>query len=451
MLSLISRIAHAFDVDRAVLFGLLTRIWSAGAGPLTALIIAVTFSPLVQGYYYTFLNLLAFQIVLELGLGSVITVFASHEWAKLKLDERGAITGEPQALSRLASLARFALYWYAYVAAALALGLATIGIGFFTVSEQGKTVQWLAPWIALCGLTAVNVLTLPLWALLQGCGQIAQVNFFRLVDGVIKAAALWMAMLNGAGLWAIPASLAASVIWTAAYAFTRHWGFVVSLLGFVVSARIAWRREILPVQWRIGVSWISGYLMFALITPALFYFQGPVIAGQMGMTWAFVSGITSLATPWLHAKTPRFGMLVASQKYSELDQVVYRTTAITVLIATVGELCVLAVVAWINAVEHPFATRVLPLAPAAILALAETLNLVSIAQSSYLRAFKQEPFVFVSLICGTTVGASVIIFAKHYGPMWVVSAYLLGIAIALAWGSVIFVRFRRGLYTNRPA
>jgi len=144
-------------------------------------------------------------------------------------------------------------------------------------------------------------------------------------------------------------------------------------------------------------------------------------------------------------------MLVASKKYSELDQVVYRTTAITVLIATVGELCVLAVVAWINAVEHPFATRVLPLAPAAILALAETLNLVSIAQSSYLRAFKQEPFVFVSLICGTTVGASVIIFARHYGPIWVVTAYLLGIAIALAWGSVIFVRFRRGLYTSRPA
>ena len=63
MLSLISRIAHAFDVDRAVLFGLLARIWSAGAGPLTALIIAATFSPAVQGYYYTFLNLLAFQIV----------------------------------------------------------------------------------------------------------------------------------------------------------------------------------------------------------------------------------------------------------------------------------------------------------------------------------------------------------------------------------------------------
>jgi hypothetical protein len=333
---LIPRIARALDIDRAVSLELLGRIWSAGAGPLTALIIATAFSPAAQGYYYTFLNLLALQLVLELGLAGVITVFAAHEWSKLGLDGRGAVIGEPRARSRLASLARFALCWYACVAGFLALGLATAGAWFFGARPHAD-VEWLAPWIALCTLTAVNALFLPLWALLQGCGQVPQVAFFRLVDGIIRAGVLWLAMLNGAELWAIPASLVASLAWTVLYFLARYRAFAISLLGAPAAGHIDWKREILPVQWRIGVSWVSGYLMFALITPALFHFHGPVVAGQMGMTWAFVSGVIGLASAWLHARTPGYGVLISSERFSELDRVALRATAMTVLIAVIGE------------------------------------------------------------------------------------------------------------------
>jgi hypothetical protein len=69
----------------------------------------------------------------------------------------------------------------------------------------------------------------------------------------------------------------------------------------------------------------------------------------------------------------------------------------------------------------------------------------------YLRAFKQEPFMLVSLICGAGVGASVILLARPYGPMEVLTAYFTGIALSLAWGSVIFFRFRRELHARRVA
>ena len=451
MLPLIPRIARALDVDRAVSLGLLASIWSAAAGPLTALIIAVAFSPQLQGYYYTFLNLLALQIVLELGLAGVVTVFASHEWSKLRLDGRGAVVGDPQARSRLASLARFALWWYASVAAVLALGLLAAGAWFFGLSRQETAVEWHGPWMALCALAAINALFLPLWALLQGCGQVAKVNFFRLGEGIIKAAVLWTAMLNGAELWAIPASLAASLAWTALFLLARYRAFAISLLGAPAAGGIDWKREILPVQWRIGVSWVSGYLMFALITPALFHFHGPVVAGQMGMTWALVSGVIVLASSWLHARTPGYGMLISSERYSELDRVALRATAMTVLIAVIGELCVIALIAWLNAAGHPFAERVLPLAPVAVLAAAEITNLGFIAQAGYLRAFKQELFMPVSLVTGAGVGISVMLLAGPHGPMGALAAYFSGIALSLAWSSVIFYRFRRSLLAGRPA
>ena len=78
------RWARIAEIDRAVFVGLLNRMWSLIAGPISLVLIGFYFSPQVQGYYYTFATLLALQVFVELGIGAVIQQFASHEWAKLK-------------------------------------------------------------------------------------------------------------------------------------------------------------------------------------------------------------------------------------------------------------------------------------------------------------------------------------------------------------------------------
>ena len=57
---------HRFDVDRAVFFGVLTKIWGLCAAPVSAILIVTQFTPEIQGYYYTFAALLALQIFVEL-------------------------------------------------------------------------------------------------------------------------------------------------------------------------------------------------------------------------------------------------------------------------------------------------------------------------------------------------------------------------------------------------
>lgn len=34
--------------------------------------------------------------------------------------------------------------------------------------------------------------------------------------------------------------------------------------------RVSWKTEIWPLQWRIALSWLSGYFIFQLFTPILF-------------------------------------------------------------------------------------------------------------------------------------------------------------------------------------
>jgi hypothetical protein len=80
------------------------KITQAIAAPVTAALILISFTPTVQGYYYSFASLLgALQIFLELGLATVITTFVTNGAAAL--DDRGRVVGDEHALGRLSDLA----------------------------------------------------------------------------------------------------------------------------------------------------------------------------------------------------------------------------------------------------------------------------------------------------------------------------------------------------------
>ena len=87
--------------------------------------------------------------------------------------------------------------------------------------------------------------------------------------------------------------------------------------------------------------------------------------------------------------------------------------------------------------------RLLPVGAVAIFMLAELLHQISMVQSTYLRAFKKEPFLWVSLGTGATIALSNVILIRPLGGYSAALSYLIGISLALVWGTIIFVKCRR--------
>ena len=198
-------------MDRAVAYAILSKIWSLFAGPITLYLISIYLSPEIQGFYYTFLSLIALQSFVELGFYIVITQFASHEWANLELDNERRIKGDSPALFRLISLGRLVFKWYAGASAIFILLVGTGGYVFLSQSSDPGII-WVQPWFALVLLSGLQLWMLPFISLLEGCNQVKTINCFRLVQGVVGACALWLAMSLGMGLWMIIVSSAMGVV-----------------------------------------------------------------------------------------------------------------------------------------------------------------------------------------------------------------------------------------------
>ncbi|MEO6005714.1 MAG: hypothetical protein ABIZ04_22690 [Opitutus sp.] len=428
--------------DRAALYSLGNTVRSVICGPLTAYFIATRLTKDIQGYYYTFGSLLGLQVFAELGLGAVITQFASHEWAGLSLRD-GKVEGAASNHSRLAGLLRFSLRWYVWASLGVLLPLAGFGLYFFQ-SEHGADVSWKGPWLGLCVLAALRLILTPAFALLDGCGQVVSTYGFRLLDGLTSVVSTWVAILLGFNLWTAAFVTLNSLVVALLFLGLRYRRFFSGLMASEIREKIHWREEVLPMQWRIALSWLSGYFAFQLFTPVLFRYRGPREAGQFGLTWNMVCSINSIGAAFQQTKAPTFGTLVAKRNFAELDRRVYHAMGLAILGTAAAALALLGLLQVLTAFYPSIAERCLSVGPTAILLAATVLMQISYAQSGYLRAFKREPFLLLSLLSGAVIGVLTWLLGREYGAAGVVWGYLAAVVfLALPMGTWIFFRRRR--------
>lgn len=437
-------------MDRATFYGVSTKIWGVAGAPVTALLIARSFTPQIQGYYYTFLNLLALQIFVELGLGTVIIQFASHEWSKLGLDAHGFIVGDENALSRLISLARSSIKWYLVASIVLILGLSIGGAIFFSTSHANAlNIKWLFPWLALCLLTGIFIVGVPIWSLLEGCNQVSNVYKFRLWQGICGSLAVWASMLAGFNLWAPAVSSVAALVVSIVFLKREYWNFIKTLLfSLPQKGRIIWKKEMLPMQWRIAVSSASGYFVFSFFTPVLFRYHGPVLAGQFGMTWGLIGVIGSISSAMIAPKVPQFGILIAQRNYQALDNLFWKIVRISTLASISVGLMAWLLIYILKLLNFHLASRLLNPLSAGIFIVAQVMMTLSFPFSAYIRAHKEEPLMLLSVSLGVLVGLSTLFLGKKYADVGMGIGYLTINVLLVPIVFLIWKRYRDGHEQN---
>lgn len=438
----IGELARRAQVDRALVAGLGHRVWQGAAGLATLILVSRFLTPELQGCYFAFYSVAAFQTLSDLGLYLVVANVASHEWARLGFDGRGRLAGEAGARSRLLHFARALGGWYGALAVLSGVAVGAAGTWFFERTLPAD-VSWRLPWLALVIATSLLLWTQPFLALLEGCGQIATVNRYRLGFAVAGSACLWSGLAAGLGLWAVPLGAAPLVARDAALLGWRYAGLTRDVLRPPRGPSIDWRAEVWPMQWRLGVMGISQYAAAQLFTPIVLYYHGAVAAGRMGMTWAAVSGIQAAALVWLQVRVPELGVLVARGDRAGLERLWRRASVLAIGVLAAGGSLLCLLVWGLSASGRPGAARVLtPLGVALLVAGACGAQYVQ-AIAAYVRAHKRELLLPAGAGASVASGVLAILLGRAWAGEGVSAAYALAmIGIATPLAARVLRRFR---------
>ena len=437
----IKLIAKKIGMDKSIAYSSGARIVQGFTGVASVFFITSFLTGVEQGFYYTFGSILALQIFFELGLTGIMTQYVAHEASHLTLKEDGTYEGEEKYKSRLSSLLRFCIKWYSIISVLVLIFLMIVGYVYFNkYGSSHNNVEWQTPWILICVGTAINLLQSPLNSILMGLGFVKDISKVGFYQQIIMPTFIWLGLACGFKLYVMGIGYLLSVLFWQIFIYriglTR---ILLNLWKNRITEQVGYMKEIFPYQWRIALSWVSGYFIFQLFNPVLFATEGAVVAGQMGMTLQALSAIQSFAFSWLNTKVPLYSKLIALKDYLQLDLVFNKTLKQMVVIETsllVLFYCFIAVlrITQFHIGETKLADRFLDYLPMLLMVIPVFLQQFISSWATYLRCHKKEPFLVNSIVGGILCMLSTIGFGNLYGIYGITIGYCMIQVCMFPWG-----------------
>jgi hypothetical protein len=420
--------------------------------PVTLMLVATNLSPAEQGLYFIFVNVQALSQLFELGAGSLIVQFASHEFAWLHWQPNGSISGDADAQTRLSAVLRQGGRWYGVAALILTATILPAGLGLFTARTEFGVPHFAFPWIATVLVTALYLLLIPIIATIEGSGRLIHVQRMRLIQAIISVLGVWIIVPTLGGLQAVATVAVLQLAVAASWLLRNYRGF----LAFVFATRTGERIDstasgnsgLIWTQSRTAFGWIAGHIAVQGLTPIVLYFRGASAAGQMGMTLAFAIVTFTVGMAWLQGRFPEYGALASRRQDQLLRTTARRATIHATVVCLIGSVGVVLLVEVLGQYAPGLRAQFLENGAVAALGIAMLAALLLQSMSGYLRAYRSEPLLPVVAVGYTAMLVAAWWAAAKYGASEAAIAYgAASCVIALPLTALAFRRVTRSLHT----
>lgn len=435
---------NKLGIDGAIAFTSLSRIIQAVGGIVSVILVASLLDGIEQGFYYTFASILAIQVFFELGLNGIITQYVAHETAHLK-EVGNSYEGNETNLSRIASLLHFTVKWFSLLAVFVFILLLIIGFVFFNYYYKSETyVDWHLPWVLLSVGTTFNFIISPILAFMEGLGKVKDIAKIRVFQQVASLIVLWLGLIFGFKLYVGGISSIIGVLVLLVLLIKRFLPLLINIYKQSITEKVSYRIEIFPLQWRIALSWIGGYFIFQLFNPVLFATEGPIVAGQMGMTLSVLNAVLALSYAWVSTKIPVFSKYIAQKDYFNLDKLFNVTFAQSSIVNFSGLSGIFFTIFCIRYFDvylsgKQVGDKFLTYLPLFLMSISFFMNHLIASWAVYLRCHKREPMLLNSVVYGVLSCFSTIVLGNKYGLLGITAGYCVVSIIIAAWAYFIFI------------
>lgn len=146
------------------------RLWQALAGAVTMIVVTTRLNSIEQGWYYTFISVVALYSVFETGLSTAVLQITAHKFLPLQWTSDGVSgEGEEEFGSFVTKSGRTSLVTGVVFCAIV------YPIGYYLFNTravtQGVSFHWLGAWSVLVLLTALSLMVLPFLSIVEGSGD----------------------------------------------------------------------------------------------------------------------------------------------------------------------------------------------------------------------------------------------------------------------------------------
>lgn len=364
------------------------------AGPITLLFISKNFDSEQISFYYTFFSLVAMQQLAELGLGHTLKQYISHAYTL----DGGEWTIESKI--KIKGYIWFGFKWF--IAVALFVIIVVGPVGWYYYSDYSGNVTWLYPWVMLVLVSAFVTALIPIQILLDATQNQKLVYQAQSVSALVNSVAIWILITLDFGLYTIPLALMISNI-IFYLQISRNAKFLFLDLRYIQANDDLKNifKELLPLLSRVSVVWAVGFLFWNGFNLIAFKIYNVDYAGKVIFTIALARAGFGLADSFFSSQITVISYKISQGcvKQAQVYARRYQIIALSVLVVGYSVFCILR-----NIMPNFFLfQKIVSLDYCVSIFLFFISVLYLVTQNNFIRCFKVEPFVWVSVCQGVAV------------------------------------------------
>ncbi len=416
-----------FKIHRDIIFVALYRVFQVGSVGLTSIFIPLLVDEVEQGIYFVFLNLVAAQLLFELGLNQAVLQVSSHVLDRNSNSYLALISWLDLVYNRIA------IKFYLIISL---LGAAYLY--FFTPIEYLYVIYY---WLLVALFVALGLSVTYRYPLIESEHRVALSYWGRFLPLLFSTVCVWILLFLGFKLISVVVGYGIQSVITYVW-LNKNYPVAKydSKSGDDQDLHIL---QVKGIKNKFALSYIGGYIGFNSVVPIVYALVSPADAGRVGLSLALFSAVTLVASSFVTAKNAAMANLIAAGRFQELNAGFKQFFCLSVGAAVCLSIAVFTLIALLNAIGYDFSARLMAAPVLVAVAFAACANTGIYAMAIYVRSHKVEPFVAVSLVSAIMTLVLAAIGANH-NASWSVYGYLApALLVSLPWTIAIFKHYYR--------
>ena len=390
---------------------------TAVKGPILVLALVYFLTPEQQGYWYLITNLGAIIYMADFGL-TVLTMqfIANHSQNIINVHELRKIF-KPLISSTYKFLLISVLYIFVIF---LPIGIYVIG-----TSQVEYSYAWL---IYLASAIPVHILLLES-SILQGMGKVTTSYIIR-SSFILLSFVLCIYLLSkgfsvaSLGISNLISSIIILILFIAIFyskSFKNH-DHLKNSKSLIISKKI---------RYQYITSWVSGYFMFFMIVPLVMLFEGPIVAGQIGVSLTLIKSISAISLAPIESSLTDIGKAYGQRNRSLFEKYFKNAFTLGVIIYIFSALFSIFLLMLLNNLPI-FEGRLPELKLYFILLIAEFAYFIISSIAKKVRVLLKEPFAIINIFLAFLIFCNAIIFLNFFNLyIWSIMQAMVYILIGI--------------------
>ncbi|KDX89679.1 hypothetical protein [Escherichia coli] len=370
-----ARLAPLSKESKVAIYSLFGQGIKLVSGPMILLAISKDLSLEEIGFYYTFISIIALKTLLEMGISNVLKQYIIHNSAKGK-SSRGLIG--------------FTFLWF--VLASLLFFVFCYALSRYLYSDYQGSIDWSLPWDITSVAASLSLFLISIQIVSDSTGDQIKLRRSIMLSSSVYSIILFLSIKANLGLYSIPLAIFSSE--TLLFLFLKS-NFKVSYIKWSLSDFINVLMEIKPLLQKVIVVWVFGYFYWNGFNLISFKELGPEVAGGVAFSIALIKAVSDISSSLVVGQMTIYSENIANNNIKKAYAIFYKFFIFGGILMSLGYCTLLTV--WHFLPEFYLFEKLLSKSDVLIIIFYFLCVYIMVCTNNFVRCFKVEPFVKVSL------------------------------------------------------